>query len=77
MISAPFELTVFQRSGPVQVRQFEQLATAMAAIASLKPSLYCGYHLAVVIASATFKEAWRDRDGVREPVRFPRLAPHV
>jgi hypothetical protein len=38
MIHAPYELLIYARDGRCQVRQFESLHTAVAAIATLRAS---------------------------------------
>jgi hypothetical protein len=66
---APYELTLFGRDGRVQVRQFENLATAVAAIETLRPGWCRGYRLSIVLESRTLSEQPQQYDALRSATR--------
>lgn len=51
--SHPFELLVYQRDGRIQTREYQTLGAAFAAAQELKPSIYLGWRLTVVLDSKT------------------------
>jgi hypothetical protein len=50
---APFELLLYGRDGRIQIRQYENLLTAVAAIDTLRPALVRGYTLSIVLHTGT------------------------
>jgi hypothetical protein len=54
---APFELLLYGRDGRIQIRQYENLLTAVAAIDTLRPGLIRGYSLSLVLHTGTLHDA--------------------
>jgi hypothetical protein len=53
--SHPFELTIYNH-GRVQVRQFENIATALTAAQSLRAGIVNGWQLVIVIETKTLRD---------------------
>jgi hypothetical protein len=53
---APFELLLYGRDGRIQIRQYENLLTAVAAIDTLRPALVRGYTLSIVLHTGTLPD---------------------
>ena len=65
---APFELLLYGRDGRIQIRQYENLLTAVAAIDTLRPALLRGYSLSLVLHTGTLHDA-PSRTEVRRSVK--------
>jgi hypothetical protein len=65
--SHPYALTICWRDHRVQVREYETLATALAAAESLRPALVSSWRLAITLDARTFPDTLKAHGSFERP----------